>query len=57
MVLRFEDVSPANQIARLTRPILVSHGKKDGRIPYSQFYLLKKAAKLATIAMEADLRG
>jgi len=26
--------------------------KKDGRAPYSQFYLLKKAAKQATIAMQ-----
>ncbi|WP_226636417.1 alpha/beta hydrolase family protein [Novosphingobium profundi] len=49
---RFEDVSPANQIARLTRPILVAHGKKDGRVPYSQFYLLEKATKQANVAMQ-----
>ncbi|TYC92992.1 prolyl oligopeptidase family serine peptidase [Novosphingobium sp. BW1] len=49
---RFEDVSPTYQIARRTRPILVTHGKKDGRVPHSQFYLLEKAAKQANVAMQ-----
>lgn len=30
-------VSPVQQIARLTRPVLLVHGDKDTRVPFSQF--------------------
>jgi dipeptidyl aminopeptidase/acylaminoacyl peptidase len=36
-----DDVSPARNVDRLTRPILLAHGKEDSNVPYSQFKLMK----------------
>ena len=45
-------VSPATNIARLTRPVLLAHGKKDKRVPFEQFERMVDAAKDAGIAIE-----
>ncbi len=40
-------VSPVPQIARLTRPVLLSHGDEDTNVPFKQFTLLRDAAAKA----------
>lgn len=40
-------VSPAPQIARLTRPVLISHGEEDTNVPFKQFTRLRDAAAKA----------
>ncbi|QEA14814.1 S9 family peptidase [Novosphingobium ginsenosidimutans] len=40
-------VSPVAQIARLTRPVLVTHGEDDSNVPFKQFLLLRDAATKA----------
>lgn len=40
-------VSPVAQIGRLTRPILLTHGEDDSTVPFSQFGLLRDAARKA----------
>jgi dipeptidyl aminopeptidase/acylaminoacyl peptidase len=40
-------VSPVQQIARLTRPVLVAHGEEDTNVPFKQFTLLRDAAAKA----------
>lgn len=43
----FSDVSPMAQIGRLSRPLLIAHGRFDERVPYSQHYrLVEKAGRL-----------
>ncbi|MFZ1744023.1 MAG: prolyl oligopeptidase family serine peptidase [Pontixanthobacter sp.] len=42
-------VSPVQQIKRLTRPILLAHGKRDQTVPFSQFTKMSAAAKSANI--------
>ncbi|QTD54816.1 S9 family peptidase [Parasphingorhabdus cellanae] len=37
-----DDVSPVRKVDQLRRPILLVHGKKDSRVPYSQFTLYKE---------------
>lgn len=37
-------VSPAPQAARLTRPVLLAHGKDDSTVPFKQFKLMQAAA-------------
>lgn len=37
-----DDVSPVRMVDQLSRPILLVHGKKDSRVPYSQFTLYKE---------------
>ena len=40
-----DSVSPARQAARLTRPILLVHGKKDTNVPFSQFEAMRNALR------------
>ena len=47
-----DDVSPAVQVARLTRPLLLAHGRRDGRVPFSQFELMQDRAERAGVALE-----
>lgn len=42
-----DSVSPAPQAARLTRPILLGHGKRDGNVPFTQFEIMQKALQKA----------
>jgi dipeptidyl aminopeptidase/acylaminoacyl peptidase len=45
-----DSVSPAKQAARLTRPVLIAHGKRDSRVPYSQFKEMRGALESASFA-------
>lgn len=45
-------VSPAPQVARLTRPVLLSHGKKDNNVPFEQFDRMSNSASKAKIQLE-----
>uniref|UniRef100_UPI0024921D27 alpha/beta hydrolase family protein n=1 Tax=Janibacter hoylei TaxID=364298 RepID=UPI0024921D27 len=47
-----DNVSPVQQIAKLKRPLLLTHGDEDSNVPYSQYKLLVKAAKKAAIPIE-----
>ncbi|WP_164931307.1 S9 family peptidase [Erythrobacter sp. HKB08] len=38
-------VSPANNAEKLTRPILLAHGKDDSVVPFSQFRKMQRALK------------
>jgi dipeptidyl aminopeptidase/acylaminoacyl peptidase len=38
-----DSVSPARQAAKLTRPVLIAHGKRDSRVPFSQFKEMRNA--------------
>ena len=40
-------VSPARQAAKLTRPVLIAQGKRDSRVPYSQFKEMRDALSSA----------
>ena len=40
-------VSPAQQAARLTRPVLLVHGEDDTTVPFKQFKLMRDAAAKA----------
>lgn len=42
-----DEVSPVHQVAHLNRPVLLAHGKKDTRVPFSQFEEMADAAKEA----------
>jgi dipeptidyl aminopeptidase/acylaminoacyl peptidase len=44
-----DSVSPARQAARLTRPILLAHGKKDARVPFSQFETMRNALRRESV--------
>ena len=46
-------VSPAKQAARLTRPVLLAHGKRDSRVPFSEFKEMRGALESANFA-QAD---
>ncbi|MFO1255967.1 MAG: S9 family peptidase [Sphingomonadaceae bacterium] len=37
-------VSPAAQVGRLTRPVLLAHGEDDTNVPFKQFKLMRDAA-------------
>ena len=41
------EVSPAHQVDRLERPVLLAHGKGDTRVPFTQFEAMAEAAKTA----------
>ncbi len=45
-----DTVSPARQAARLTRPILVVHGRKDNRVPFEQFEIMRNAVQKAGVS-------
>ncbi|VVT12337.1 alpha/beta hydrolase family protein [Erythrobacter sp. EC-HK427] len=47
-----DDVSPAVQVSRLTRPLLLVHGEEDTRVPFSQFELMVSRANRADIPIE-----
>jgi dipeptidyl aminopeptidase/acylaminoacyl peptidase len=42
-----DQVSPVAQIARLTRPVLLTHGEEDNNVPFKQFKLMRDAAAKA----------
>ena len=42
-----QSVSPAKQAARLTRPILLAHGKEDSNVPFSEFKEMRDALSSA----------
>lgn len=45
-------ISPAQQVARLTRPVLLVHGDKDTRVPFSQYKEMVELAGKANIPLE-----
>ena len=48
-----DDVSPAVQIARLTRPVLLVHGREDSRVPYWNMEMMLDRAKRAGVELES----
>ncbi len=44
-ILDLDDFSPAKQVARLTRPVLLAHGTSDRVVPFAQFTAFKDAAE------------
>ncbi len=47
-----DDVSPAVQVARLTRPVLLAHGEKDNRVPFDQYRLMAGRARSEGVPLE-----
>ncbi len=47
-----DTVSPAHNIAKLKRPLLVAHGKDDSNVPFSQFKHIESSAKKNNILIE-----
>lgn len=47
-----DDVSPAEQGERLTRPLLLAHGKDDTNVPFNQFKRMEKAVRKAQAPVE-----
>lgn len=47
-----DDVSPAVQVARLTRPVLLVHGEEDNRVPFNQFEMMVSRARSARVELE-----
>lgn len=47
-----DDVSPAVQVRRLTRPVLLVHGEEDNVVPYDQYELMVDRADDADIEIE-----
>jgi len=47
-----DTVAPARAIERLKVPLLVSHGRKDANVPFSQFKLVEEAARKAGVGIE-----
>ncbi len=50
-----DQVSPARQAARLTRPVLLAHGDSDSNVPFSQFKVMVAAAKTAGVPIETKV--
>lgn len=48
-----DTVSPAKNAARLTRPLLLTHGDEDSNVPYSQFKKMIDALKKAKKPVES----
>ncbi|APE28300.1 alpha/beta hydrolase family protein [Aurantiacibacter gangjinensis] len=47
-----DDVSPAVQVARLTRPLLLVHGEEDDIVPHDQYRLMVSRAESAGVEIE-----
>lgn len=47
-----DTVSPLKQAARLTRPLLLTHGDKDSTVPFSQFKAMRGALEGAKASVE-----
>lgn len=47
-----DDVSPAVQVERLTRPVLLAHGEEDNRVPFDQYELMVSRARGAGKPLE-----
>lgn len=47
-----DSVSPARQAATLKRPVLLAHGDKDTRVPFSQFKAMRDAARRSAAPVE-----
>lgn len=47
-----DDVSPAVQVGRLTRPVLLVHGEEDSIVPYDQYELMVSRARSANVELE-----
>lgn len=45
-------VAPVHQVARLTRPVLLAHGKRDRTVPFRQYEDLVEAAEKAGVPLE-----
>lgn len=45
-----DSVSPARQAARLHRPVLLVHGRRDSNVPFRQFEIMRKAMEKAKVA-------
>lgn len=57
-----DTVSPVQQVARLTRPVLLTHGDADTNVPYKQFTAMRDAAAKAgkpiqTLVFEGEGHG
>lgn len=57
-----DDVSPAVQVDRLTRPVLLAHGKEDKVVPFSQYKVMAERAERAgkpveTLVLELSGHG
>jgi dipeptidyl aminopeptidase/acylaminoacyl peptidase len=50
-----DDVSPAKQVHRLKRPVLLSHGDADSIVPFKQYELMVKAANKANVEIETHV--
>ena len=47
-----DEVSPAHQVHRLARPVLLAHGTRDTIVPFDQYERMVKAAKEAGVELE-----
>ena len=47
-----DEVSPARTIARLKRPLLVAHGKRDTNVPFSQYKMLLAEAQKSGVTLD-----
>lgn len=50
-----DTVSPAKNAAKLTRPILLTHGDEDSNVPFSQFKKMMDALKKAKKPVESHI--
>ena len=48
-------VSPVQQAARLSRPVLLAHGEDDTNVPFKQFKIMRDAAAKAGKPVEVYL--
>jgi dipeptidyl aminopeptidase/acylaminoacyl peptidase len=50
-----DTVSPAKNAAKLSRPLLITHGDQDSNVPYSQFKKMTEALKKAKISVDSHI--